>query len=77
MNRIYTWAAVAALGLAGVAGCQSHAGPNSNDNLPAGENGTRAGGNGAFGTDVAQPGEGMHGNMNGTGSNGMQGDGTH
>ena len=77
MNRIYTWAAVAALALAGAVGCQQHGGPDNGGNLPPGENGTRAGGNGAFGSDVAQPGEGVHGNMNGTGSNGPAGNGTH
>ena len=75
MNPLCKWAAVASLALAGVAGCQSHNGPNNSGNLPSSENGSRAGGNGAFGSDVAQPGEGTH-NMNGTGSNATPSDGT-
>jgi len=66
MRQTCGWVLIAAMvtgGAAMVGGCQSDSAP-----LPAGENGTRAGGNGAFGSQVAQPGEGTH-DMNGTGSN--------
>jgi hypothetical protein len=69
MRRTCGWVLIAALvtgGAAMVGGCQSDQAP-----LPPGENGTRAGGNGAFGSQVVQPGEGAH-DMNGTGSNGNQ-----
>ena len=73
MNRTCKWAVMAALVIGGAAmvGCESH-----DSAMPPGENGTRAGGNGAFGGDVRQPGEGTH-NMNGTGSNGNQMDMDH
>jgi hypothetical protein len=70
MKRAFTWTMTAALAIGGatLVGCDSH---DHASNLPPGENGTRAGGNGAFGGDTVQPGEGTHG-MNGTGTNGNQ-----
>jgi hypothetical protein len=70
MNRLCTSVISAALifGGANLVGCESH---DRAANLPPGENGTRAGGNGAFGGDTVQPGEG-NSHMNGTGANGNQ-----